>query len=163
VTCLDTYYFDHVCVHISLKLGRLRQPVRCLQPDCSSYFTKLCSLFRHVNTLLSVSDVIPNVQEARRSVDTDKQPECSLSNVETRLDCALDGNAISSAGVEDSLKHEAACLVASLRANNTPYSVITDVMQSCQHMINTALNNVRSSIVEEIPALKRSHGRMKSS
>lgn len=138
--------------------GQLSIPVKCKQPNCSGYFTKLCSLFRHLDAYhtgtsaetydghdecLEVSD------DAVSSADSGDQTDCLTTTEQNSAPSTS-----SSKQGHDSLQQEATCLVASLRANSSiPYSVIPDIMLSCQQMINVSLQGVHSMIIDKMSSV----------
>jgi len=152
ITAELTVFKSHLRSHEAF--GKLVLPIKCLQTDCSAYFTKLCSFFRHLGKYYA-TDSTGDQQEC---MDLD---EIDL-HVGVRSTVTDDSNAEENAGscsknstqCYGSLQQEASCLVASLRGNSSiPHSVVPDIMLSCQQMINVTLQDVRSKIADDLSTL----------
>lgn len=148
-----TAFRSHMRLHENY--GQLKLPLRCMQSNCTSYFSTLSNFLRH---LLTFHPYVKLEQICTRS---------AYGNLFTNQ--SLDNSTISSSNAFEEQRHgevgslvqfnpvqvlqqEAACLVASLRAHSVPFCIIPEILQSCQQMINLAVKTVQADISARLPA-----------
>ena len=124
--------------------GELICPIRCIQEDCKSTFTKLCSFFRHLM-----------VYHYASKVSSDQGCHKPFNDLDQNEDSPTHDGSV--AGTEDSVtmdkhdflsdvKSEGVAMVASLRANSSiPYSMLPQIVTS----VNCITKSVASHIADE--------------
>jgi len=147
-----TVFKSHLRSHEAF--GKLVLPIKCLQTDCSAYFTKLCSFFRHLGKY-HATDSTEDQQECMDLDEIDLHAGVrSTVTDDSNAEESAESCSKNSTQCYRSLEQEASCLVASLRGNSSiPHSVVPDIMLSCQQMINVSLQDVRSKIADELSTL----------
>ena len=138
--------FGAIKKHLSdhLLFGELKYPIHCNQQECCSCFKTINNFMRHYK--LYHATVVEPFRSHSGLTENDSSSGESDAECDIQCEPSINEPSLSEPPIED-IRTEALSLCCMLRANSAvPYSIIPDVMSSCNVMLNSVVEHVISSL-----------------